>query len=695
MMRLQLKSTLCLLQALLMLLSQTFALRTDYKIKLDRAAIGLTSESASSFAAMPADALQVTADEKARCRAWYDAHIRTKTDPAYDFTVGGLSFRRHLKDWEIDIGAESADGAVERNGKTTVITLRHKKSALCARVEATIFEENAACQWTVYLRNEGDSLSPVVRRFFAADCTLDTGKATLYLSRGSDSKADDFELLETAVSPTAMRFDATAGRNTVCLPYFNLCGSKGGIVAAVGWTGQWLTTLRQTLQGVKFRAGQEYFRAALEPQEEVRSPLVSLTFCDGDNALKGFCSFRKMQLDCLYPETMRPMRGYMLANEFNTLTCDELIETVQSVDPAILSATDYFWMDAGWYTYQKDWYDGVGNWTPDESRFPEALRPLSDAIAQSGSKFLLWYEPERVREGTILAEEGKQHDGWIIQNGDNLMWNLADDGACAFLTDYIAASLKENGVGVYRQDFNFDPLRYWKQADRAFYGGRTGICENHYVTNLYRYLDTLCERVDGLLIDNCASGGRRIDLEMCRRSLPLWRSDYNCVPADGVRKADDLEATQAMTFALSCWLPYSGAVQHTESLYAVRSGVMTHPMVMQPDPATFALYDRARSDMTKRYFPLTTGGTDDSKVLAMQFGDGESGTALVYCRAKAPQSCQIRLNGLVPDATYTLTNPDDPAFTTEATGRALMENGVSLTAAQLPAAFVLYYDIAR
>lgn len=694
-MRLQIKRMLCVFQALLMLLSQAFALHTDYKIKLDRAAIGLTSERPAAFASISDDALAVTAAEKARCRAWYDAHIRTATDPAYDFTVGGLSFRRHRKDWTIDVGEESAAGAVERGGKTTVLSLRHKKSGLCARVEATIFEENAACQWTVYLRNEGDKLSPVVRRFYAANCTLETGDSTLYFNRGSNSKADDFELLETAVTPTAMHFDATAGRNTVCLPYFNLCGSKGGIVAAVGWTGQWRTTLRQTLQGVRFRAGQEYFRAALEPQEEVRSPLVSLTFYDGDNALKGFNSFRQMQLDCLYPETMQPMRGYLLANEFNTQTCDALIETVQNVDPTIRKATDYFWMDAGWYTYQKDWYDGVGNWTPDESRFPETLRPLSDAIAEGGSKFLLWYEPERVREGTILAEEGEKHDGWIIQNGDNLLWNLANDDACAFLTDAIAASLEENGVGVYRQDFNFDPLPYWKQADRAFYGGRTGICENHYVTNLYRYLDTLCERVDGLLIDNCASGGRRIDLEMCRRSVPLWRSDYNCVPADGARNADDLEATQAMTYGLSCWLPYSGTVQHTESLYAVRSGVLTHPMVMQPDPETYALYDRARTDMTKRYFPLTAGGTDDSKLLAMQFGDGTGGTALVYCRAHAPQSGQIRLNGLSPDVTYTLTNPDDPAFSLTATGQVLMETGFSLTAAQLPDAFVLYYDIAQ
>jgi len=29
-----------------------------------------------------------------------------------------------------------------------------------------------------------------------------------------------------------------------------------------------------------------------------------------------------------------------------------------------------------------------------------------------------------------------------------------------------------------------------------------------------------------MLIDNCYAGGQNIDLETIRRSIPLWRSDY-------------------------------------------------------------------------------------------------------------------------------------------------------------------------
>ena len=683
------KTLLCWLQALLLVIPQFAVYHYGLKQKVDRAAIGLTSVNDVMFAPVEADALQVSDAERSRCRQWYDSHIRTAQNPAYDFTVGGRSLRRHLRDWEINVGEEGVPD--DRGGKTTLVALRHKEFGLRARVEATIFEAEAACEWTLYIQNEGAKQSPVVRRVFVADCTLETGKTDVLFSRGSESAADDYELLRSAVPPTRLHFNATCGRTESFLPFFNLCGKSGGAVLSVGWTGQWFASLRQTIKGVHVRAGQEYFRAALEPGEEVRSPLCSLTFYIGDNALKGFNSFRQMMLHCVYPASLEPMRCYLFANEFCTLTCDELVEKVNSTPQDLLQSVDTFWMDAGWYTYQKDWYDGVGNWTPDAARFPNGLRPLADAIQARGKRFLLWYEPERVREGTILYAEGSRHDGWIVQKDDNLLWNLANDEACSFLTDYIAASLLENGVGIYRQDFNFYPLEYWHKADKAFCGGRVGITENHYVTNLYRYLDTLCERVPGLIIDNCASGGRRLDQEMCRRSVPLWRSDYNCVPADGTIPSDIAEATQAMTCGLSCWLPCSGTLQHTSSRYDLRSGILTHPMRMTDDGMDDPALEQARAFLTERYFPLTSGGTDRVKTLAMQFGTEKRGAAAVYVREEAPDAVVLRLNGLSPDRVYTVSDADDPDRCYFETGKTLMETGVTLTVKEKPAALLFFY----
>ena len=48
------------------------------------------------------------------------------------------------------------------------------------------------------------------------------------------------------------------------------------------------------------------------------------------------------------------------------------------------------------------------------------------------------------------------------------MWNLANEEAFTFYCEYILNSLKENGVTIYRQDFNFAPLEYWQKADREY-----------------------------------------------------------------------------------------------------------------------------------------------------------------------------------------------------------------------------------
>ncbi len=351
-------------------------------------------------------------------------------------------------------------------------------------------------------------------------------------------------------------------------------------------------------------------------------------------------------------------------------------------------------MDAGWYEYTEAWHDGVGNWIADPKRFPEGLKPLADSMTARNKKFLLWYEPERVRENTYLYNEAMKHQNWIVKRDNDLLWNLADDGACKFLSQYIAQSMVNNGVSVYRQDFNFSPLVYWEDADKNFYGGRKGICENHYVTNLYKYLDCLLDTVDGLIIDNCASGGKRLDIEMTRRSIPLWRSDYNCGAADGSIKEDVLEATQSMTYGLSFWLPYSGTNRYFHSEYASRSAILTNQSVYEPSPEEYNKYAEVSEYMTKNYYPVQFGGLELGKYHAMQFGDGTEGAAVIYKREKTESSqFTLKLNGLEPDKEYKITDIDKPGFSSLYTGKQLMESGMQLNITETPKAAVIFYKL--
>ena len=684
-----------LVQSFLFLVSSFSVTDSNFKMWVDRAAVNVASEKELKFNSIPAQELGVTDSEKQRCRDWYEKNVLfTGGDgaPAYDFSVGGKSLKKNINDWSFSKGETVP---VNGGGEAATVTLTHKNSGLKARVQGVFYENRATCEWTVYIENTADENSPAIKNFYAADCGVDTGISDLYVSKGSDPAADDFQLQHTFVNFIPMRFTANGGRTESFLPYFNINGKTNGAVLALGWTGQWSASLAQKLNSVSIKAKQEEFNTYLLPGEEVRSPLVSLTFYDGGNPLKGFNMFRDWQKDVTVIQNENALlNGFVIANEFSTLTCDQMIEKVNSIDDSVMQGIDYFWMDAGWYKYNEGWYDGVGNWIPDENRFPDGLKPLSDAMAAKGKKFLLWYEPERVRENTVLFNKGLQNKGWTVQIDDNIMWNLANDAACDFLSNYILSSLKENGVSMYRQDFNFTPLEYWKKADREYSGGRTGITENHYVTNLYRYLDFLLDGIDGLVIDNCASGGKRLDIEMMRRSVPLWRSDYNCGNADGTVKDDVLEATQSMTYGLSFWIPYSGTNRYFHSEYASRTAILTHQSTYDPPAEEFTKYSKVSGYMSGRYFPLTDGRTDLSQFLAMQFdtGNGSEGAAVIYKRENVrADEYRLVLNGLNPEKQYSVYSIDSPDDVITLRGSEIMNAGIDIKAEKTPAAFIIFY----
>ena len=74
-------------------------------------------------------------------------------------------------------------------------------------------------------------------------------------------------------------------------------------------------------------------------------------------------------------------------------------------------------------------------------------------------------------------------------------------------------------------------------------------------------------------IDNCASGGRRIDLETLSRSLPLWPSDFSDVCGlpfgQGLHVGD-----QCINAGLARWVPLFGGGAWNFTPYSTRSEII-------------------------------------------------------------------------------------------------------------------------
>ena len=655
---------------------------------------------AISYVPISADEIIVTAQEADTARRWFDSHVLLQDNgaPAFDFTVDGERFSEHTADWNMAISAP--DATARRGGETYTVTGKHA-CGLSLSVEATFYQMHATCEWTVYLENTGKENSPVIGDFCAlsgsvTDASL--GKTEIYCNLGSHNAADDFTPLKVKNAAKKHTFTGVGGRpSDAYMPFFNLCGESMGAVIAIGWTGEWQADLQVADGQADVTVKQQTFEAYLTPGETVRTPLVSLSVYVNPNPVKGFNTFRNWVIDCVYPEeTPAVLDDLDVLFVSHTRTAQEIVNDVNTYDPALLEQVDNFWMDAGWYAGCKDsWSDGNGNWTPTQERFPNGIKEISDLAATYGSGLVLWYEPERLVHGSYLYEVGQEHPEWIIdtapeneKNGD-ILWNLADDGARQFLAEFIGNTLKENGVAVYRQDFNTEPLEKWEYADAHYYGGRKGICENRYVSGLYAYLDYLLENVPGLIMDNCASGGRRLDLEMTRRSIPLWRSDYNCD-----RHPDSTEATQAHTYGLSFWQPVSGVNVDFGSEYGARSSIFGGNVFTYDSCLTeyFGAFEAERRTMVKNFYPISFGGVDAKKITAMQYGDDTDGEALIYKHKDAASGAYaVVLSGLSATASYTVYDTDASDASEILTGAQLMRGAFTVDLPEGEKAVIVKY----
>lgn len=687
------RAIIALVQAVLFIVSAFAVPDSNFKLWVDRAAMDMSSTADFTFESMDADGYKVTEEEKELCRAWYNENILTEENPAYTFSVGNKDFRRNIDDWTFSFGEESEAGAVYRGGKTTYITISHKKSDIVATVEATIYEDNASCDWTVYVKNNGEENSPVISKFYGADCTLPTGrKADVYFTNGSFAEADDFETFKSELALIPMVFSANGGRTESYLPYFNINGKDGSAVLAVGWSGEWYTSLAETFKGVKIQAKQRNLKGYLEPAEEVRSPLISLTFYNSDNALKGFNLFRKHIVECVVPANTKQLVTTGIAIESPGVTEEQVIQNVKNIPEEWTQSLDYAWVDAGWYPLRNNWSDSVGNWYADPERFPDGLGEISEHLKERGMGILLWYEIERCCKDTAMYNECIKHDGWLILNPDNdeaNVVNFANEECFEYITEYMLESLRYNGVSCLRMDSNFTPLPRWQQADEQWEDGRTGITENHHVTNLYRFFDTLLEEIPDLRIDNCASGGKRLDIEMQRRSTPLWRTDYNCMDGEGNSKPDILQSTQAQTYGISFWYPYNGTCAYRTGEYADRTNIISSSQHLD--------YFDIRKHMVGNYYPLAYGGLDVEKYLAMQFDtDAQEGMALIYKRENVKENTyHLVLNGLESETVYEFYDYDFPEAKQQKTGKQLMSEGIDITINDTPKAVIVLYNAVK
>ena len=647
-----------------------------------------------------------------------------------------FSFKYNGKVYKIEKQTENSDFTVEttENGNeiTTIYTFA---DGLKVTNIAKKIDKFGACEWVNWFENTGDKATGVISEVWDAYFSVvfeheEEYKLNAYVPEldevtqiynPSGSSCSEYEFLAKRNSGfwldsenwlkvgEVKKYGSSWGRpsDNKCAPFFNIHKKGKGFFAAVGWTGQWHAEVERLPDEVLFKSGIPGLNFSLLPGEKIRTSSIVIMPYEA-NITESQNMWRRLVKEeySLIGREGRPEYGPLCTNVWGGMKTSAVLERVNKIKDNNIPF-EYVWMDAGWYGLDTPptpdewegsiWSELTGDWRISCLSHPDELKDVSKAIHDAGMKFLLWLEPERTSKKSPMA---LQHPEYFLglsegisdnplTNADSLILNLGNEDAWNYIYNTIADMIEKLDIDFYRQDANFGPVYFWDSADTR--SDRKGITQIKHVMGLYRLWDALLERFPNLCIDNCASGGRRIDIETLRRSIPLWRSDYQCIANVSV------DATLSHHMSYNEWLPYHGtAPQRPYDLYRARcsyeSALATSYSYSENEkfcdtPEKVELvkkvcneYLMLRPYFSEDFYPLTGVTSMPDVWSAVQFDrpSENDGILQIFRREKSPCiSAVFELYAIDENAEYTFTDIDDNSQFT-ISGKELKENGFGI-----------------
>jgi alpha-galactosidase len=596
--------------------------------------------------------------------------------PPFAFKYAGKDSATFLASWQ---GSDSSTPA--QGGSVRTYTYLDPNTHLKITCAVRTIDKFDAVDWVLTFINEGTGDTPIIEDIQPLHWTVacDSPGATIHTTRGSSASIDDFAPLDDDLSPGAnVQLGSGSGRSSDgAWPFFNLQTGGHGLFGAIGWTGSWLAHFNRAQDGksIALDAGMLKTHLLLHPGETIRSPRILLMNWKGD-AADAQNTWRQLMITLYSPQDAAGQPAVMPISwdTWGTEFASAKLKVIQGMAAEKIPA-DLYWIDAGWYepislapgsgyNVGSEWPIHRGDWILSKNLYPDTMKPLGEALKAAGIGFLVWFEAETANPDSknlaahpdwYLLQPGKQMTG-----GAEAFLNLGNPEARKWITDLVSQFITDNELTWYRQDFNFIPAPYWAAADKP---DRVGMSEIQSIMGLYQYWDDLRARHPGLRIDNCASGGRRLDIETSIRSVSLWRSD----------NATDPIGEQSHTAGLCPWYPMNAAVWQSlkganppphgnpTELYQQRSGYgpgMTVCIDQEPAPwvkTAFEEFDEVRPYFVGDFYPLLAPTADPSSWAAwqMQKTDRKSGLVMVLRRPGSPYATlQLDLRAIDPNAQY-------------------------------------------
>lgn len=223
-----------------------------------------------------------------------------------------------------------------------------------------------------------------------------------------------------------------------------------------------------------------------------------------------------------------------------------------------------FVIDCGWYKPDdKGWCNAIGDWRESAALFPQKIKAVTEGIRAAGMRAGIWFEYEVAGRDSACFWNDKlllTRGGQVITAKNRRFLDLRKEEVQAYLSEKVLRFLRENGFGYIKIDYND---AYWGCDGAESYGeGGRQVAEESIA-----YLDKIKAAVPEIVIENCASGGSRIEpLRMGKVSMCSFSDAHECaeIPLVAANVSRVVPARQ-----IQIWAVLRDGESHSRTVYSL------------------------------------------------------------------------------------------------------------------------------
>lgn len=483
------------------------------------------------------------------------------------------------------------------------------------------------------------------------------------------------------------------------VPWFALFGPTGGLASGLVWSGRWRLNSRLAGRVGTLAIGLSDFERVLAPGERLDVPTVILCGFRGelDDAAAALHEWARRYHTPPAPADWPWVQYNHWYAYFGDIDEARLLEEARL---AAAAGCEVFVIDDGWFRGRRpdSYVAGWGDWREDRGKFPRGLKAFGDEIQRLGMRFGLWVEPERV---DLAGELATRRPKWVAQrNGQPIARGWGDDTAAhlclgvpevqEWMVGEMVRVVQEYGVDWLKWDYN---MGYGLGCNRPDHGHQVGDGHVAHTIGLYRVLENLVRACPKLVIENCASGGHRVDLGMLRHTHTQWLSDYTHRAASCRHHAQGAGYFLPLPYLNTWVLDRRGRYEYRSRMggafgVSARLGRWSDEE-RQELARAISEYKRLRPLLAGRRYLLTGPWHQGWDV--WQLGNPADGrfAVLAFRDADRTEEVRVRLRGLDGRTLYRL-EWSDAVGNPQASGQELMDDGLAIRL-PTPAASVIVW----